>query len=1098
MVSQVKRDSLQHPPHQTSRSHPETAAAYKLLGDDWLNQQQWQQAQTAYEQALKLEPDSAEIYVSLGTVAVHQQHWAAAAQCYEKAVTLDPTLAIAFWNLSLAHKQLGNSEAMLNAYFQALTLQPDWATAEEHERLGNHFLQQQQWVAAIACYDRAVAQDDRLADAHLKRGIALQKQGDPAAAVSSYQQAIALNPQAWLAYHSLGDALLAQKQESEAVVAYRQSIALNPDYSWSYNNLGDAYRNLQAWDRAIEAYQQAIALNPEFHWSHYNLGDALAKRNQWQAAIEAYKKAIELEPNLTVAHRNLSRALQQRAAADLADALSGYLRLIQQDPDDLESYRGALQIKRDDPALHVGFANALMRQNQLDQAIVFYQNALLFDPDHAEAKLRIRKLEARQKSRAKTFGFAVHSADYALWLQENAPKPEDFIRMAQTVPTLKYKPLISVVVPIYNPPEQFLRDMIQSVREQIYPHWELCLADDCSSKPHVRRVLEEFAARDARIKVVYRETNGHIAAASNSALKLATGDYVTLLDHDDLLTPDALYEVVSLLNRHPEADLIYSDEDKINDRQELLSPHFKPDWCPDLLLSQNYVCHLGTYRRTIINQIGGFRVGYEGSQDYDLVLRFTEKTNNIFHIPKILYHWRIHPESVASGSAAKPYAYEAALRALQDALDRRGEGGQVAHHAIVTGLYTVRYAIRDPKLVSIIIPSRNLGDVLDRCLQSIFAKSTYPHYEVIVIDNGSDEPETLAILKQWQQREPDRFRCHRLDIPFNYSRLNNYGVSQARGDYLLFLNNDTEVITPDWIEAMVEQAQRTSVGAIGAILLYPDNTIQHAGVMLGVSGVAEHSHKHFPLGDPGYFGRLFCVSNYSAVTGACVMCRREVYEQVGGFDETLRVAYNDIDFCLKLRRQGYHNLVLSHVSLYHHESKSRGAEDTPEKQQRFQQEIQAMHQTWADVIAHDPCYNPNLTRQGGSYRLKLLNCPEIRQVIADRSSDAFLDFSIDTPIVGKLEGAFMTIKGWVLGRESRVAAIEICCQDLLIQRSAVHLLRSDVKKLFPHLPECERSGFAATIDLADLADVPSTAEIWVQAVFENGMIQTMGKIIVQA
>lgn len=567
---------------------------------------------------------------------------------------------------------------------------------------------------------------------------------------------------------------------------------------------------------------------------------------------------------------------------------------------------------------------------------------------------------------------APHQEQYARWLSKNFPREADLKKMAETVEIFPYKPIISVIMPVFNPPEQFLRAAIASVLEQIYPYWELCIADDASTKPYVKSVLEEYARQEPRIKVVFREENGHISRASNSALELATGDFIALLDHDDCLTPDALYEMALLLNRHPQADMIYSDEDKIDQQNRLQDPFFKPDWCPDSFLSRMYTCHLGTYRRSLIEQIGGFRIGYEGSQDYDLVLRLTEKTTNIFHIPKILYHWRVHPESTAAGVASvKSYAHIAAEKAIAEALTRRNEPGKVTGIPEFPGNYSVRYEISHYKRVSIIIPTRNLGTILNKCLESIFQKSTYPNYEVIVIDNGSTEEKTLKIISQWLDRQPERFKCYPLDIPFNYSHLNNYAASKAEGDYLLFLNNDTEVVTPDWLEAMVEQAQRASVGAVGALLLYPDNSIQHAGVVLGLGGVAAHSHRHFPATTPGYVCQVKTINNYSAITGACLMCRREVFAEIGGFDETLAVAYNDIDLCLKINNLGYKNVYLPHVVLYHYESKSRGYEDTPEKMARLRKEAEYLLSKWQKVIDNDPCYNPNLTRDREDYSLNV-------------------------------------------------------------------------------------------------------------------------------
>jgi len=533
---------------------------------------------------------------------------------------------------------------------------------------------------------------------------------------------------------------------------------------------------------------------------------------------------------------------------------------------------------------------------------------------------------------------------------------------AEQVAQWPVRPRFSVLMPVFCPPLPFLEQAVQSVVDQVYPHWELCIADDASKTPHVKQIIEEYVAKDSRIKVVYRSQNGHISQASNSALEIATGEYISLLDHDDLLTPDALYEVVLMLNRHPEADMIYSDEDKLSAENELIAPYFKPEWSPESFLSRMYTCHLGTYRRSIIQEIGGFRVGFEGAQDYDLVLRFTERTDNIFHIPKVLYHWRMHAGSAAGGTEAKPYAYIACQKALQDSLNRRSEPGRVEDVPGYLGHYIIRYEIKDYKLVSIIIPTRDLGDVLDNCLESIYSKTLYPNYEVIVIDNGSVEAKTAQVLSKWKGKEPSRFNSHRLDIPFNFSKINNYAVTKAKGEYLLFLNNDTEVITPDWLNGMVEQSQRHEIGAVGALLIYDDDKIQHAGVVMGLGGVAGHSYYQMPKNIPGYFGNVAGLNNVSAVTGACLMCRREVFEQVGGFDDALTVAYNDVDLCLKMLEKGYRNIYLPHVVLYHHESKSRGYEDSPEKKARLARESRIIESRWQKYIDNDPYYSPHLTR----------------------------------------------------------------------------------------------------------------------------------------
>ena len=560
---------------------------------------------------------------------------------------------------------------------------------------------------------------------------------------------------------------------------------------------------------------------------------------------------------------------------------------------------------------------------------------------------------------------------YQKWLQANYPRQAYLKKIGKASNELSYQPLISIIVPVYNPEETFLRQAIESVIEQVYPNWELCLADDRSTKPHVKSVLDEYSDRDPRIKITYRNENGHICRTSNSALEIATGEYIALLDHDDLLPPHALARVVELLNEHPEADFIYSDEDKVDEQNIRKDPFFKPDWCPDSFLARMYTCHLGVYRRSLVEEVGNFRTGFEGSQDYDLVLRITEKTDKIFHIPDVLYHWRIHSQSTAGRSNAKPYATDAAQKALNEALQRRGEPGEVTPKSNFPGVYTVRYQIREPKLVSIIIPTKDLADTLDVCLKSIFTKTTYQNYEVIVIDNGSTEAKTARCLELWQQQQPEKFTCYEYDVPFNYSQINNYGVSKAKGDYLLFLNNDTEVITEDWLEAMVEQAQRPSIGAVGSLLLYPDDTIQHAGVVLGIGGVAGHSHKHLHVSQSGYISHAVSINNYSAVTGACLMCRKEVFESVGGFEEDLAIAFNDVDLCLKIISRGYRNIYLPHVKLYHYESKSRGYENTRAKQTRFAKEVNYMRQKWGYLCDRDPCYNPNLTKSHEDYSLNI-------------------------------------------------------------------------------------------------------------------------------
>jgi GT2 family glycosyltransferase len=538
------------------------------------------------------------------------------------------------------------------------------------------------------------------------------------------------------------------------------------------------------------------------------------------------------------------------------------------------------------------------------------------------------------------------------------------------VDALTRRPLISVVMPTYNTPEPWLRRALDSVLAQLYPDWELCIADDGSSAPHVRRVLEEYRARDARIKIVYRTERGHISAASNSALALATGEFVALLDHDDELAERALYVVAAELEEYPDADLVYSDEDKITPTGQRLDPHFKPDWNPDLFLAQNLVTHLCVCRRKRVEEVGGFRVGYEGAQDWDLVMRIAERVpaTHIRHVPQVLYHWRVVPGSTALALGEKGYASEAQQRTLASHFERRNETVDILP---VGGLcWRIRYPLPRPApLVTAVIPTRDNLGMLRRCLTGLRERTSYSHLEVVVVDNQSVEPETLAFLRE-VGAQPG-VRVVRYDAPFNYSAINNLGARHARGDVLLLLNNDVEMIAAGWLEEMVSHACRAEIGAVGALLYYPNDTIQHAGVILGLgtSGIAAHAHAYRPRGYVGRIWRARLVQTMSALTAACLAMRRGVFEEVGGFDDHLSIAYNDIDLCLRIRERGYRNLWTPYAELYHHESASRGYENTPAKRERLHREAEYMRRRWGRVLRSDPAYNPNLSLEGESFAL---------------------------------------------------------------------------------------------------------------------------------
>ncbi len=495
---------------------------------------------------------------------------------------------------------------------------------------------------------------------------------------------------------------------------------------------------------------------------------------------------------------------------------------------------------------------------------------------------------------------------------QNEIAAPDVERMRATVDLLPYRPTISILMPVHNTPERYLRAAIESVVAQVYPDWELCIADDASTDGRVRDVLSEFATRDPRVKVAFRAENGHIARASNSALELASGEFVALLDHDDILTADALYEVALLLNRDRDADMIYSDEDKVDEAGTLSDPFFKPDWCPESFMSRMYTCHLGVYRRALVQSIGGFRAGFEGSQDYDLVLRLSEKTSRIEHVRRILYHWRVHPAS-SSGLCSKPYAHSAARRALREALERRGEPGEVYEVGGVPGTYLVRYHLKEPPRVSVILtPCDEPADV-SRCLSSVLENAAHPDLEIILV--VGDAPNSGVVGPPAGCAQQDE-RLKTLWCAGNLSRMRNHGVAMSTGRYLVFLDSSTQVISADWLSAMAEYAQRGPIGAVGTLLLQPDDTVRHAGIFIAPSGVEEFSHRGYSADSPGYFHMLKSVNNCSAVSGACLMIRREVFEQVGGFDESLSDLPADIDLCQRTRAAGYRNVCLPHVALY--------------------------------------------------------------------------------------------------------------------------------------------------------------------------------------
>lgn len=560
--------------------------------------------------------------------------------------------------------------------------------------------------------------------------------------------------------------------------------------------------------------------------------------------------------------------------------------------------------------------------------------------------------------------------DYMEWRKAELPSNEELLR--QSKEQFKKQIKFSILVPLYNTPLSFLQEMLQSVFDQSYSNWELCLAD--GSEDTYQKVGEwcrALAQRDNRIKYQKLTENKGISENTNICIQMASGEYLALFDHDDLLAPNALYEVRKAIE-NTQAEIIYTDEDKINEDSTIYSePHFKSDFNLDLLRSNNYICHFFVVKKEIVDQIGGFRSEYNGSQDYDFILRCIEQTEQIVHIPKVLYHWRMHRNSTAANQQSKLYCYTAGQKAIASHLERCGIKGEVSMQ-VHRGFYQVTYPVQGEPFVSILIPNKDEKETIKICIDSILEKSTYQNFEIIIIENNSVCAETFAFYQELEQKYGEkRIRVVEWKGNFNFSKINNYGVSFARGDYLLFLNNDMEVMAKDWIEQMLSNCQREEVGIVGAKLYYPDKTIQHAGVIIGLGGIAGHAFSRQLGMEPGYFARAVCQQNLSAVTAACMMVSKEDFEEVGGFDEELAVAFNDVDFCLKIRHlRGKLVVYNPKAELFHYESKSRGAEDTPQKQKRFHQEIVRFADKWEEDLKGDSYYNPNLTLLAGDFSLK--------------------------------------------------------------------------------------------------------------------------------
>ncbi len=545
---------------------------------------------------------------------------------------------------------------------------------------------------------------------------------------------------------------------------------------------------------------------------------------------------------------------------------------------------------------------------------------------------------------------------YKVWYKEHAVSEEELARQREE--RFDRNPLISIVVPVYQTPLDFLKAMVDSVKEQSYGNWQLCIADGSGGNAEIEAALEAYAEDDPRVCYKILEQNEGISGNTNQALSLAKGDYIGLLDHDDVLALNALFEVVKEL-QVKDWDILYSDEDMLQGSQ-YCNPIFKPDFSPDLFRSHNYISHFFVVKKAIVDEVGGFDRSYDGSQDYDFMFRCIEKAKEIKHIPKILYHWRMHEKSVAGNPASKMYAYDAGKRAIEAHLKRQGIEADV-EMTDLWGMYHVTYKVKGDPLLSIIIPNKDHTEDLDKCIESIFQKSSYTNFEILIVENNSILPETFTYYQKITEKYAN-VRVLYWEKGFNYAAINNYGTEAAKGEYILFLNNDTELISPNGLAEMLGCCMQQNVGAVGAKLLYGDGTVQHAGVVIGFGGYAGHVNTNIPRNDCGYMNRAVINCDYSAVTGACLMTKKDLFRQVGGFDERFVVACNDVDYCLKLREKDQWIVYNAFAEWYHYESKSRGYEDTPEKQKRFRGEVALFQKKWKNILEMgDPFYNPNFS-----------------------------------------------------------------------------------------------------------------------------------------
>ncbi|MDQ6655601.1 MAG: glycosyltransferase [Verrucomicrobiota bacterium] len=694
--------------------------------------------------------------------------------------------------------------------------------------------------------------------------------------------------------------------------------------------------------RLVESFQQ-IGFAPRYDVDLSDLGSAALQltrssgENEHAAILSVETAFARLNQRLEGMERTLRTRMSELEAADrhIAKLEEKVLGL-------KEAKRAVKQLKAEKQALRKS------PERRIGQ--------VLLAPYRLPQKLyRAINQRGQRPATGAPHASAVSARKYQAWLARHRATPEELEGMRKEAATFTNAPLISILTPVFNTPPAWLAAAVDSVRAQVYENWELILIDDASTDESTLNLLQSLTTPDRRIRCTRREQTGGISAASNTGLAMAAGEWIGLLDHDDFLEPDALFRVAQLLQAHPDADVIYSDEDKLTE-EGFDAPLFKPDWSPDFFLSYNYICHFATLRRTLVDEVGGFRSDFDGAQDYDLLLRVIENTRRIHHIPRVLYHWRRSASSTSDNIRRKPKALEAGKNAINEHLQRAGE----AAHVVVdwrTHAYCVRRELLHDRRISIIIPVRDGIPLLSRCIDSLVKATSYHDYEIVIVNNDSASEEARRYFAGTPHRVLN------FPGPFNFSAINNFAVAQTDSPWLLFLNNDVEVIESEWLSAMAEHIQRPAVGAVGARLLYPNDTVQHAGIVVGVGGIAEDAFRGFGAEDPGVCRQLQVIRNYSAVTGACLMTRREVFDEVGGFDEErLPVTFNDVDLCLKMRRAGYQIVYTPFAKLYHHESATR----RPSVEAR---ETEVMRERWADALARDPYYNPNLSRVHADFSL---------------------------------------------------------------------------------------------------------------------------------